>query len=129
MNCLFKLVNAIFLSMAVLYSGVAWAFPICAHEWDSFFDGAAFENSLSDYSQAADAPELECVAGDHHIGPFTETSSSARMAGFTDGVRLEISSEAGLSLEPISFWLRGFFGLFAPFHRLSRHLLLSVFRI
>lgn len=129
MNCLFKLVNPIFLSVAVLYSGVAWAFPTCAHDWDSSFDGEAFDNPLSDHSQAADGPELECVAGDHHIGPFTETASPARMAGFTDGVRLEIASEAGLSIEPNSFWLRGFLGLFSPFDRVSRHLLLSVFRI
>lgn len=129
MNCLFKLVNPIFLSVAVLYSGVVWAFPICAHEWDSAFDGGAFENPLADHSQASNAPEIECVADDHHIEPFADASSPPRMAGFTNGVRLEISSVAGLSLEPNSFWLRSFLGLFAPFQRLSRHLLLSVFRI
>lgn len=129
-NRLLKLFIPIVLSLAVLCYGVAWAFPRCAHEWDSSLNGETLEEPLLDHSHVSNVPEIECIVeGVYQIGMLGETSSAPRMTRFSDEVRLALSSDAGVSLEPNSFWLRGFLGPFTPFHRLSRHLFLSIFRI
>lgn len=95
MSRVFQLLGPMVLSVAVLYSGIAWAFPRCAH---SFFDGGALENPLLDHSHESDVPEIGCFEGDYQIGVFGETSSAPRMTGFSDGVRL------GLFLKQV-YWL------------------------
>ena len=129
MNRSVNIFCAIALSVALLYSGAASAFLKCFHEWDSVSDREESEAPSSETSDSADAPELECPYPDYQLGPVIVGSVSPRMLGSTDGVLSEIYSETGASLESNRFWLKGFLGLSSPFHRLSRYLFLSVFRI
>lgn len=114
MNRFLKTLGPLALSAALLHSGVAWSFLKCSHDSDSVFDSGDLEDP-SDRSHRADAPELGCFDGDYRVGPFVETSSTARVTGF-DEVRLEIASEACTSVETNSFWLKGSLSLFGPFH-------------
>lgn len=126
MTRFWKIFGALALSLALLYSSVAWAFLRCSHEKDFSEDGGKVEDPLQPL-EASEAPELECLHHDYQIGPVITSTSSPRV--FTDGVRLETSSGAG----DLKIFLPGFFLERSPLYfflnGLARHILLSVFRI
>ena len=129
MNRSVNIFCAIALSVALLYSGMAWAFLKCSHEWESFSDRGMSEAPSSEASDAADVPEIECLHPDYQLGPVAVDSFSPRKSGSMDGVRFDIISQAPVVEGLQIVWAIGFLERFALFDKLSLNLFLSIFRI
>lgn len=136
----FKSCGIVFLSMVILYSGVAWAVMACLdqddhrapvkrtlHHGDHLFDDSASPDPL--------AARLHCLDSRDQIGPMARTSPT-QLVPFTDGAPLKDSPFSGSvtsgGTNEKDLWLRAFFEKFPSFaflNGLSSYLFLAVLRI
>ena len=133
----------VFLSLVLLYSGVAWALENCLRSGDdvSHPQGGLTIPYLVDpvfaFTSRPPHPretKLHCLESLHQIGPMMQSSTSPRLAPLTEGVPLKSfpSRASAASCDLKDFWLRASFGKFSSFSflsGLSPYLFLSVLRI
>ena len=127
------------LSLALLYSGVAWAMEGCLRH-NGHHDQTAVEDrhqheSHSEHAHPRDhsVPVIHCAPVMHQVGPAVQVSST-QLTPSSKGVPLQafLLPEAVKPVFGNDLWLEAVFKRFVPFSLpsdLARHLFLSVLQI
>lgn len=136
---IFKPCGLIALSIALLYSGVAWAMERCLRD-AGHSNHAASEHRHNPQpsanhndSQDPSARIIHCTSATHQTGPAALVAS-AKLSRFSEGVQLKASHRPeAISPEfKNTLWLEALFRKIITFSspgNLARHLFLSVLQI
>lgn len=124
------------LSVLLVYSGIAWALENCLEDCEGHEGAAHSEGSITSALNLAHHPitTIHCLVSHYEIGPMAQAASEVRLARSEKSVVLKTSLAGGsvIARETNSLWSHALFEWYAQLYSssgVSRHLLLSVFRI
>lgn len=124
------------LSVLLVYSGIAWALENCLKDCEDHERAAYSEGSITSALNLAHHPItiIHCPVSHYEIGPMAQAASEVRLARSEKSVVLKTSLAGGsvIARETNSLWSHALFEWYAQLYSssgVSRHLLLSVFRI